>query len=295
MDIEAWLLNEETSPLDRSKVTIAGLRPNRLVRDTIADLVSSGKLDAAVCSAWREKGKAVAEQTVLGKARALFKAGNVLAAAKLGLPEAQGELARAFHFGIGKKKNLAKGIEWATKAARGGDGDSQFLLGEAFAQGEGVDMDNAEAAKYFELAALSSHHLASAAAGNLGAIYAGGGGGVRRDAKKAASWFRTGAEGGDVGSMRNLADCLYHGLGIRKDLVEARRWYTEVCEEGDEDGSAVGSGCLSKLGLMMLRGEGGIKVPGAGIGLLSKAAEDGCEAASAVLALINDALAGVCL
>ena len=51
--------------------------------------------------------------------------------------------------------------------------------------------------------------------------------------KEAFAVFKTGAEHGDVRSMRNLGVAYVHGDGVAQDYAKAREWYEKAAAKGD--------------------------------------------------------------
>ena len=130
-----WLASKGTSPLDPScPLDASRLMTNRAVKQQIEDLVNSGDLDEELTQAY----KARRWEASPDYARKLFKDGKVEVAAELGLPEAQGEMAERCYYGKdGEAKDVVRSVEWAKKAAAGGDMQGQFRLGHAYCDGEG--------------------------------------------------------------------------------------------------------------------------------------------------------------
>jgi len=133
-----------------------------------------------------------------------------------------------------KRKQLKEGqhkiCELKLKA-KGGDIESQFLLGSAYDKGEGVEPNHTEAVFWYEKAAEG---------GNIDALYNLAlsyerGEGVQRDAEKAVKLYITAANQGDSESQFNLGEIYEKGRGVEKDLEEAERWYLKAKENGDEE------------------------------------------------------------
>jgi len=271
--IEQWLQTHTTSPLDPSCIlTIAGLRPNRAVRGAVEIMINSGDMDEEVRLAWQSKKRG----SDLKRAQAMFDAGRVLDAAKLGLPRAQGEMALRCYLGSqGVEKNLITCVEWASKAARGGDRYGQFRLGYSHHAAEGTNKNLVEALKWYKLAAAqgdrnSMHNIAS--------IYELGGSGVPVDPEMAFQFYRRGAEGGFMHSQFALANCYYNNLlGATKNLHAARSWYEKSSTQGHTEGAFM-------LGFMKMRGEGGPKEVAEGLSLVAQAAGAGSTRAAGTLA-----------
>jgi eukaryotic-like serine/threonine-protein kinase len=106
------------------------------------------------------------------------------------------------------KEVLADYMNYYRAMADKGDADSQYLLADAYAGGEGVDQNWTEALKWYRLAADQGH---SGAQHTLGSMYAMGRG-VVWDETEAAKWYRKvaehrrkNAERGDAESLNDIA------------------------------------------------------------------------------------------
>ncbi|USA54693.1 sel1 repeat family protein [Acinetobacter sp. C32I] len=69
---------------------------------------------------------------------------------------------------------------------------------------------------------------------NLGAMYADGDGVEQNDAK-AFEWFQKAANQGEASAQYNLAVMYDNGKGIEKDIKQAYYWYFKAAEQGDLD------------------------------------------------------------
>ena len=110
-------------------------------------------------------------------------------------------------------------------AAERGDAEAQFRLGYLYQLGEGVSVDDVEAARWLRLAAEQGH---ADAQHGLGLLYATGSG-VPLDRVAVERWYRAAAEQGHTLSLM--------GLGNRyknRDKVEALKWYTIAAALGDD-------------------------------------------------------------
>ena len=94
--------------------------------------------------------------------------------------------------------------------AQDGDPVAQFCIGRLYANGFGVMMDDAEALKWYGLAAEQGHAEAQF---NLGVMHANGWGVPMNDAE-AARYYRLAAEAGFVQAMTSLAYVTYRGIGV---------------------------------------------------------------------------------
>ena len=122
-------------------------------------------------------------------------------------------------------------------AAERGNAEAQFRLGYLYQLGEGVSVDDAEAARWLRLAAEQGH---ADAQHGLGLLYATGSG-VPLDRVAVERWYRAAAEQGHTLSLM--------GLGNRyksRDKVEALKWYTIAAVLGDDQAKPHRAIMLSK-------------------------------------------------
>ena len=185
-------------------------------------------------------------------------------AAEQGLAEAFYSLGVCYAHGQGVEQNMDEAVEFYRKGAEGGYGLAQFLLGKfyeyvqkddqqadkwfqqaihwfrenaegfseapfylgmAYLEGCGVNIDQAEAVKWFRQAAEQGHPLAQY---NLGIAYAEGNG-VDIDMQEAYTWFPRAAEQGHEHSQHIVAD-LEEQIA-RNSLAQCR----EAAEQGDTE------------------------------------------------------------
>ena len=271
-EIEEWLETHDTSPLTNQRLEHQFLTTNRAAKQQIEKLVESGELGDELCVEWLERKHKQSPE----HAQELFDEGKVEEAAELGLPEAQGEMAQRCYLGShGVTKDLVKMVEWAKKAAAGGDMVGQHFLGYAYHFGEGGLAKNwALAKEWYEKAAAQGDE---GAMNNLGGMYYEGGHGVTQNHVTAVEWYRKGAEAGDSHAQHSLGFCYYNGEGVTKNLVQTRTWLQKSADQDDKD-------ALCALGMMMVKGEGGAEALAAGCELWERASEAGSENAAANLA-----------
>ena len=100
---------------------------------------------------------------------------------------------------MSREESFAARIEVLKRAASDKNADAQFLVGTAYAQGQGAPASDREAAKWFHQASKGGHVRAMT---SLGFMYAKGRG-VRRDLILAYQYLSQGAEHGD-GLARDL-------------------------------------------------------------------------------------------
>lgn len=117
--------------------------------------------------------------------------------------------------------------------AHAGVSRAQNNIGACFAEGLGVERDDALALKWLTLAADSGDPVGRR---NLAALYFKGqdslGQGIEADFDRAAELYRLAAEAGDAPAQDMLSWMLLEGEAIAPDHAEARRWALAAAEQG---------------------------------------------------------------
>ena len=144
--------------------------------------------------------------------------GALAIAAALGAPAAAGPLEDAND--AYREKAYAKAAELWRPLAENGDAEAQYSLGTLYAEGKGVEQNDATAFLWFQRAANQG---VAAAQYNVGASYATGAGIAKSDVD-AARWFRRAADQGMAFAQLNLGLLYAAGNGVPQDDVEAYKW-----------------------------------------------------------------------
>src|SRR6185437_379350 len=131
-----------------------------------------------------------------------------------------------------------------TKAQRG-DAESQFELAQRYAEGKGVDKDEAHALAWFKKAADQDLGKAEV---SLGSIYAHGFG-VKQDWAESIRWYRKAALQGDPVALHNLGLDFNYGHGVGRDYEQAANYFRLGAEQGQPR-------CQYNLGLLYEEGHG---------------------------------------
>jgi TPR repeat protein len=121
----------------------------------------------------------------------------------------------------------------------------QYSLGVMYANGEGVPEDDAEAVRWYRMAADQGHAKAQY---NLGLMY-GTGEGVSEDDAEAVKWYRLAADQGVAFAQNNLGNMYFNGEGVLKNYAEAVKWYRLAADQGV-------AAAQYNLGNMYYRGQG---------------------------------------
>jgi localization factor PodJL len=152
------------------------------------------------------------------------------AAARQGDREAQFRIGQRFLNDSSLDGGAAAAARWLTRAAGQGHIEAQFMLASLFERGAGVTRNESEAIGWYRQAAAAGHVRAMH---NLGVLLSARA--SPQDYREAASWFNQAALAGLPGSQYNLAALYEHGLGIEQDLYRAYQWYQSAAKAGDRE------------------------------------------------------------
>jgi len=143
--------------------------------------------------------------------------------------------------------------------AEEGHARAQYLVGDMYRWGSGVEQDAVKSLHFLKAAADQGNPKA---AFDLFLVLSPGGEAAPKamqslpkhaEASKhyldvAVIRFRELAEGGDMDSMANLGLLFHHGFGVEMDGAEAIRWYTKAFDAG-------GFGAANNLALVYYEGD----------------------------------------
>jgi AcrR family transcriptional regulator len=178
---------------------------------------------AALTLVWADYRPMTAGGAVAQRTMPASPVAQMLLRADSGEIAAQRALALAYLKGDGVQKDAEVAALWAQAAAGGGDAEAQYLLGVlSRSQPE-------KSFAWFARAAAAGHIKAMHA---LGIAYAQGQG-VAQDEAQAAEWFAKAASRGFVDSAFNLAVLYERGHGVAQDPRQALRWYRAAAKAGD--------------------------------------------------------------
>jgi localization factor PodJL len=141
--------------------------------------------------------------------------------------------------------NTVPALDRLTQLANGGNAKAELIVGLKYLNGEGVAVNEAQAAKWLERAAEAGEPVAQY---RLGTLYQHGKS-VPVDAAKAAHWYLASAMQGNRKAMHNIAIAYAEGAGVKKDSTEAARWFSKAASLGFADSQF-------NLAVLYERGEG---------------------------------------
>jgi localization factor PodJL len=136
--------------------------------------------------------------------------------------------------GDGVPVNEADAAKWLERAAEAGQPVAQYRLGTMYERGRGVPADAAKAVHWYEIAAQAGNRKAMH---NLAVAYASGLG-TAKNLPEAARWFSKAAALGLADSEFNLAVLYERGLGVPQSLIDAYKWYAIAAASGDTESKA---------------------------------------------------------
>uniref|UniRef100_A0A7S0FUH1 Fe2OG dioxygenase domain-containing protein n=1 Tax=Pyrodinium bahamense TaxID=73915 RepID=A0A7S0FUH1_9DINO len=179
---------------------------------------------------------------VMGLAGGLEKSvGWLRAAAEAGFAMAQKNLALAYAMGEGVERDEAEAAKWMRRSAEQLDVESAHLLGEMCREGRGVPRDLGEAARWYRRSAKAGFPRAQY---TLGILHLEGQG-VVRDQEKAEAWFRYAAKQGVPEAKNNVAAL----AAQRGDVQEAANIWSDLAAGGEPNAQC-------NLGMCYMRGLG---------------------------------------
>lgn len=118
------------------------------------------------------------------------------------------------------------------KAASENHFRAQYIIGCCYYNGDGVEMNLREAAKWFTMSAKSGY---SEALRSLGDCYYHGHGDLQ-DPDNAFKCYLEAANRHNANAMYCVGDCYEHGVGVEQNILSAVEWYRRSADLGDPYG-----------------------------------------------------------
>lgn len=142
-------------------------------------------------------------------------------AAEAGHPEAINNIGGFFRDGIVVRRNPQLSVLWFKKSSELGNEFGVLNYGLALLSGQGVEKNQAGAAKLFRYLAESRSHAEGM---HLYGMCLMRGMGIDKDEKAAVGWFEKAAAKGFAMSMDNLSTCYERGIGVEPDTQKSLVW-----------------------------------------------------------------------
>lgn len=140
-----------------------------------------------------------------------------------------------YRYGDGLPKDDAEAAKWYRIAAEQGNAEAQNCLGVMYYSGHGVSQDYAKAAKWLRMAAMKGDTNAQC---NLGNLYLSGKG-VPRDYAEGVKLYRLAAAQGHSESQCRLGEMYLIGGVVPQDYAEAAKWFRMAAEQGHRGAQAM--------------------------------------------------------
>jgi tetratricopeptide (TPR) repeat protein len=152
-------------------------------------------------------------------------------AAASGYAMALNNIGGMYEGGQGVPVNDAEAARWYKKSVDAGEPIAMVDLGWLYATGHGVARDCAEAVRLYERAIKAG---IPSAMNNLGLLYLRGQC-VRRDTAEARRLFEQGIALNDAASMNGMGAIYNEGDGVPRNLRLAREWFEKAAALGDPE------------------------------------------------------------
>jgi TPR repeat protein len=161
------------------------------------------------------------------------KANDYRTAAERGDVESQYLTGNCYYNGYGVERDSIQALYWWLKSAEQGYAQAQYAVGYCYHIESGVERDIEQVLLWFHKAAEQGYAEAQYA---LGSVYENSSWlGLETDYKKATYWYRIAAEQGHAMAQYSLGSHYEHGKGVEKDCNTALYWYEKALttiEEG---------------------------------------------------------------
>lgn len=150
-----------------------------------------------------------------------------------GSPDAQRAYARALQVQASDPAESARQMQ---RAAELGHGRAAWELGMRYIEGDGAPADQAQALAWFRRSAEAGDVLGQHA---MGVMNANALGGLVRNQAEARRWYELAAAQGYAGSLAALGGMMHMGQGGPADPARARAFVELAAEAGDETGAEI--------------------------------------------------------
>ena len=147
--------------------------------------------------------------------------------AEKGHVRSQMYVGEAYAQGRGVEQDFEKAIEWYEPAAEHGDRDAQYNLAVCYQKNHAKQNHDKAVEWYIKLANEGNLKAQS----NLGSCFEHGWG-VQRDINMAFTWYKKAADGGDAQAQYNVGVLYYNGQGVLEDMNAAKEWFTKSAKQG---------------------------------------------------------------
>ena len=141
------------------------------------------------------------------------------------------QVGKCYETGDGVGKDEAEAVRWYRMAAEHGCVDAMFELSKCYTFGISVRRNRVTAAQWLQKAAEQGHAKAMVLLGKRCLDYDSG----EYNSRKAVELFRKAAEQGEAWGMFHLGECFINGDGVKKDFDAAYLWFYKAVVTAPED------------------------------------------------------------
>lgn len=137
------------------------------------------------------------------------------------------------------KPDAVKAVYWLRRSARAENAYAQMILGNCYAEGQGVEKNPEQAVKWWRRSGEKGNDKAQYL---LGKAYLDGSG-INKDTKQAIEWITLSAEQGNKDAQYLLGKIYYEGHHVATDKEAAKSWLSRAASQAH-------TGAINLLGII---------------------------------------------
>lgn len=144
-------------------------------------------------------------------------------------PAEQGDLRAQYNMALISRalEDYAEALHWAHLGAER-SAEARYLLGELYANGQGVERDDEHALRWYREAAEMGNALAQYQTGR----FLASGRAVAADPAAALAWYQRAAGQGNADAQLALGLSYLDGVGVAPNPVQGRNWLLQAARQG---------------------------------------------------------------
>lgn len=146
--------------------------------------------------------------------------------------KAQFILGNCYYNGYGIDVDYAEALSWREKAAEAGDAQTQFLVAQQYFSGIGTLIDVEKAKHWYTLSAENGNVEAQF---ELAKLLENGKDRVKKNLAGAFYWYKKAAEADDIYAILKVGQMYDAGIGIGKNIEKALYWYEKAAAKNSID------------------------------------------------------------
>ena len=146
--------------------------------------------------------------------------------------KAQFILGNCYYNGYGIDVDYAEALSWREKVAEAGDAQAQFLVAQQYFSGIGTLFDAERAKHWYTLSAENGNVEAQF---ELAKLLENGKDRVKKNLAGAFYWYKKAAEADDIYAILKVGQMYDAGIGIGKNIEKALYWYEKAAAKNSID------------------------------------------------------------